>query len=368
VLFVLDELGEPLPEMESRVDDVLGRDDVVETIARVRDRRHRERLYRRLREVRSEDWARLYHECFFGEPDFRLMTVLYEALQNDAPGERLERLVAESLAAPRRTPRPFVWFMKNALSRAELAERVNYGLLAKVADALERPEFRELKAPLREQFEPGGLAFAVFEQADRDGVDLLLNLVDSTQGLEEHRKTEIRRAIFRKYPHIRKRQDDEVLLVTAASVEAKRRELDHLVRVEIPQNAQAIQTAREFGDLSENFEYHAARQKHELLNSRAAQLHEELRHIRLIDPASVDPSSVGVGTRVQLEPVQGGPARWVTILGPWDSDPESGVFSYQSEFAQGLAGRGPGDTVRIGEEDYRVAAIEVWESAPSETA
>ncbi len=368
LLFVLDELGEPLPEMEARVDEALRSEDVVDTIANVRDRRHREKLYRRLREVHPEDWARLYHECLFREPDFRLMTVLYEALFQDAPGERLEDLLAEILATPRRTPRPFVWLTKNALSREELAPRVNYGLLVKVADALERPEFRELKAPLREQFEPGGLAFAVFEQSDRDGVDLLLNLVDSTAGLEEHRKTEIRRAIFRKYPHIRKRLDDEVLFVTAASVEAKRRELDRLVRVEIPQNAQAIQAAREYGDLSENFEYHAARQKHELLNSRAAQLHEELRHIRLIDPGSVDPSRVGIGTRVRLDPVQGGAARWVTILGPWDSNPASGVFSYQSDFAQGLAGRAPGETVRIEEEDYRIGAIEVWESPPAEAA
>jgi transcription elongation GreA/GreB family factor len=368
VLFVLDELGEPWPEMEVRVDDALRSDDVVETIANVRDRRHREKLYRRLREVHPEDWARLYHECFFREPDFRLMTVLYEALLQDAPGERMENLVAEILANPRRTPRPFVWFTKNALSREELVSKVNHGLLVKITDALERPEFRELKTPLREQFEPGGLAFTVFEQSDRDGVDLLLNLVDSTGGLEEHRKTEIRRAIFRKYPHIRKRLDDEVLFVTAASVEAKRRELDQLVRVEIPQNAQAIQTAREFGDLSENFEYHAARQKHELLSSRAAQLHEELRHIRLIDPGAVDPSRVAIGTRVRLEPVQGGPSRWVTILGPWDSDPASGVFSYQSDFAQGLAGHAPGETIRIEGEDYRIGAIEVWQSPPSEAA
>jgi transcription elongation GreA/GreB family factor len=225
-------------------------------------------------------------------------------------------------------------------------------------------EFKELKTPLREHFEDGGLAFAVFERSDRDGADLLLSLVDSAAGLEDHRKTELRRAIFSKYPDIRKRLDDDALYVTLESLEARRKELEQLVKVEIPQNTEAIRVAREYGDLRENFEYHAARQKHELLQSRASQLHTDIRKARLIDLSTVDPSRVSLGTRVRLEPVSGGEPRYATILGPWDSDPERGIYSYLSEFAKSLLKRGRDETVLIEDREWRIAEIAPWRHSP----
>jgi transcription elongation GreA/GreB family factor len=139
------------------------------------------------------------------------------------------------------------------------------------------------------------------------------------------------------------------------------------VKVEIPQNAEAIRVAREFGDLRENFEYHAARQKHEILGARAARLHAELAKVRVLDPASVDQSRVSVGTRFELEPVSGGAARSVTILGPWESDPTRGIYSHQSEFARELLGLRAGDVVALDDGEYRVASLRPWTSATAAT-
>ena len=146
-------------------------------------------------------------------------------------------------------------------------------------------------------------------------------------------------------------------------METRRRELEQLVKVEIPQNTEAIRLAREYGDLRENFEYHAARQKHELLNSRAMQLHLDLRKTRIIDPDAVDVSRVGIGARVRLEPVAGGEARVATILGPWDSDPDGGAFSYLSDFAKGLLKRTVGEVVLIDGREFRIAEIQPWQKA-----
>jgi transcription elongation GreA/GreB family factor len=360
IVFLLEEL-EGLPGAAvSPTESILRGPDAAKAIVQVRDRRYREKIYSDLSRLRPDDWASVAREAFFEEPDFRLMSLLYELIREQGPERASEKLVADSVFSPRKSPRAFVWVAKNVLVRPELRDRGNHSLVSKILDSLEGPEFKELKAPLREQFESGGVAFAVLEKSDREGVDLLLSLVDSAAGLEDHRKTELRRAIFSKFPDIRKRVDEDAVYVTRESLESRRGELEQLLKVEIPQNTEAIRIAREYGDLRENFEYHAARQKHELLNSRAMQLHQELRKARIIDPDGINATHVSIGTRVRLEPVQGGEARFATILGPWDSDPERGVFSYLSEFAKGLLKRSPGEIVMIDGQEYRIAEIQPW--------
>jgi transcription elongation GreA/GreB family factor len=366
VLCLLEELGAAPDPPPFTVDRVLHGPRAAEVILGVSDRRYRERMYARVREIRGDDWAQIYREGFRGEGDFRLMSQLYEAIRDHGPEGAAAKLVAESVSSPRRTPRPFVWVVRNVMVYEELRYRANHSLLSRLIDALDHAEFKELKAPLREQFEPSGFAFAVFEQADREGVDRLLNLIDSATSVEEHRKIGIRRAIFRKYPTIRKRTDEDALYATLEALEAKRGELEQLVRVEIPENTQAIRIAREHGDLRENFEYHAARQKHEILTARASRLEEELRKVRVIDPSAVDPVRVSLGTRVELAAVDGGEPRFAIILGPWDSDPDRSVFSHRSEVAKGLLGARVDDAVEIDGQGYRVSEIRVWRSpAPS---
>lgn len=365
IALLLDEMGGLPDPSPLAVDDVLRTFDAAEKIAQVSDRRYRERLYARLREVRPDDWADVVREGFFLETDLRLLASLYELIRETSP-EGAAKLVAECIGQPRKSPSAFVWVVKSALQREELSGRANAALLSKVAEALEAPEFKDLKAHLREHFDEGGLAFAVFDGADLEAADHLLTLIDGTS-LEEHRKTAIRRAIFRKYPNIRKRAETEhdVLWATPEAAEEKRRELDVLVRKEIPEATEAIRVAREYGDLSENFEYHAARQKHEVLSTRAARLQKEIRKVRLIDPAKVDASAVSIGTRVELQLLDGPGTRTMTILGPWESDPDTGVFSYLSEFAKQILGRRPGEEVTLEGRGYRVASIEPCVNAPA---
>lgn len=368
IVFLLEEL-EGLPAAAvSPTESILKGPDAAKAIVQVRDRRYREKIYTDLPRLRPDDWAAVAREAFFDEPDFRLMSFLYELIREQGPERASEKLVADAVFSPRKSPRAFVWVAKNVRARPELRDRGNHSLVSKILDSLEGPEFKELKAPLREQFEAGGIAFAVLEKSDREGVDLLLNLVDSAAGLEDHRKTELRRAIFSRFPDIRKRVDDDAVYVTRESLEMRRGELEQLLKVEIPQNTEAIRIAREYGDLRENFEYHAARQKHELLNSRAMQLHLDLRKARIIDPQGIDAAHVSIGTRVRLEPVHGGEARFATILGPWDSDPDEGVFSYLSDFAKGLLKRAPGEVVTIDSREYRIAEIQPWLSQPESSS
>jgi transcription elongation GreA/GreB family factor len=123
-----------------------------------------------------------------------------------------------------------------------------------------------------------------------------------------------------------------------------------------------MRTAKEHGDLRENFEYQSARQKHEYLSARIATLADELSRSRPLDPTKIETSEVRVGTRVTLKDLASGSTRTATILGLWDSKPEEGVYSYQSEFSQSLLGRRVGDKLTIGEADTEITAIEPWTS------
>jgi transcription elongation GreA/GreB family factor len=153
----------------------------------------------------------------------------------------------------------------------------------------------------------------------------------------------------------------EPLYVTPESLEIRRLELDRLLTVDIPKNGKAIQEAAAMGDLRENFEYHSARARQEFLSARVATLRSELARARPLDPARVDASEVRVGTRVRLS--SGERRREASILGPWDSKPEENVYSYESEFAQKLIGKRPGDAVEIDGAAWRIDSIGSWKEA-----
>lgn len=135
---------------------------------------------------------------------------------------------------------------------------------------------------------------------------------------------------------------DETILVSWASLEAKKADLDHMVNVLIPQNKEEIQIARSYGDLRENFEYKAAKQQQAVLNRQRQEYQQELEIARGTDFANVDASKVAIGTVVELEE-----GETYTILGAWDGDPDKNILSYTAEAAQALIGLAPGEEAEL---------------------
>ena len=109
------------------------------------------------------------------------------------------------------------------------------------------------------------------------------------------------------------------------------------------------------GDLRENFEYKSARQRHEYLNSRASTLNGELMRVRPIDTAGMDTSEVRIGTTLHLTGSAGD--KRLTILGPWESQPELDIISYESDLGLSLLGRKVGDSVKVSDESWTLAKI-----------
>jgi transcription elongation GreA/GreB family factor len=330
--------------------ELLAAGDPRTILPEVRDHLAREKAYEAIRQNRA-DWAEIFIDQIAREEDGRALTILFEAL-----GDRAADLARKILRSPRSAPRAFVWICErmHAEGKSEPA-----ALFLSLTDALRMDEFSGLRARMKEFFEPGGFAVALVRSAssEQEARDFL-NGLDRVFGLEEHRRATVREALLMKFPELRA-PAREYLYATPESIESKRQELIHLKQVELPANAEAMKAAKEHGDLSENFEYHAARQKHEYLSARIASLADELSRSRALDASKIDASEVRVGTRVRMRDASGA-ERDFTILGPWDSKPEEAIYSYESDFAQRLLGSRPGDRVNMPEGQVEVLSILPW--------
>jgi transcription elongation factor GreA len=114
--------------------------------------------------------------------------------------------------------------------------------------------------------------------------------------------------------------------------------------VEVPANSKEIAFALSLGDLRENAEYKAAKEKQEILNSTVAKLKDEIERAQIFDPASVNTERVSFGTRVVLKNNADDKEEEYTILGPWESDPEHGIISYLSPFGSALLNKKAGES------------------------
>jgi transcription elongation GreA/GreB family factor len=327
------------------------------TIAAISDKPLRERALTQVR-ASHPDWPKVYSEVFFLDDEPRMLSLIVSALEEAGQTEIRDRLIDETLRYPRRHPRAFYWFVKTLNDQEGLSDRANYALLNQILDAISSDEFAPVRARLKDLFDKGALVPRIVMNVENEEQALkLFDSLDRYGSIEEYRREVVKNAALMKYPKLREPKT-EPIYATATAHQQKRAELEHLLKVEIPANTKAIQVAREMGDLSENFEYKSARQRAEYLSARVGKLQSELANVRVLDPAQIDPSVVRVGTKVVLS--NGDIRREVTILGPWESDPERSVYSVQSDAAKALIGHAAGDLVTFMGNDYQIEAIRRW--------
>ena len=158
--------------------------------------------------------------------------------------------------------------------------------------------------------------------------------------------------------------EDDALIVSQKSFDEAKAEYEDLIANKIPQNKEAIATAREHGDLKENSEYKMARQDQDILLSRKNELEVDLSRARITDFTEATTENVGIGCLVELKESSTGKKHRYAILGAWDSDPENDILSYKTPLAQELLGKQKGETAstRIGgnEEEWTILNIHRW--------
>ena len=138
---------------------------------------------------------------------------------------------------------------------------------------------------------------------------------------------------------------DDSLIVSQVSYDQKMADLDLLNKEKIPANSQAIEAARELGDLRENAEYQMAKDEQKLLLARQSELQTDLMRAKPTDFTDAPSDMVGIGSIVNLSDSHSGENQKYVILGAWDSDPDNNILSYLTPLGQRLLGKKKGDSV-----------------------
>jgi transcription elongation GreA/GreB family factor len=232
---------------------------------------------------------------------------------------------------------------------------------------------RKLNKQIHEYLFEEGKLLAYLMTADRDSITRLYTLVSDVRELDPSIKIGLRHKILARLPDFRFIGGDEKEVVsmgqltTRKSFEDKQRALRTMVEVEIPGIAKEISVAMAKGDLRENAEFKAAKEKQGLLQAAASRLKEDLEKARIHDETKVDTSVIGFGTVATLENLTSGATERYTILGPWESNPAENTISYLSPFGMELCNHRLGEELhfRINEKDfaYRVTAVDAYDFA-----
>ena len=150
--------------------------------------------------------------------------------------------------------------------------------------------------------------------------------------------------------------------MTVEGAERLKAELQRLKSVERPAIIQAIAEARAQGDLSENADYDAAKERQGFVEGRIAEIEHKLAGAQVIDPAEVDGDGrVVFGATVEIEDLDSGDVRRWQIVGEDEADIKHGKISITSPIARALIGRSEGDTVEVqapgGVRGYEIHAV-----------
>lgn len=133
--------------------------------------------------------------------------------------------------------------------------------------------------------------------------------------------------------------------ITPQGYEVLKQELTNLMTVERPNNIKAIEEARAHGDLSENAEFEAAKERQAFLEARINELNYKLGNAQIIDPDTLPKDSVVFASRVLLSNVDTGEDVEYQLVGPDESNINQGRISVASPLGKAILGRKPGDEI-----------------------
>ena len=155
---------------------------------------------------------------------------------------------------------------------------------------------------------------------------------------------------------------EKLLPMTAAGFAALEAELKHRQQVERPRIVEAISEARSHGDLSENAEYHAAKESQSLNEGRIAELEDKIARAEVIDVSKLSGNSVKFGATLTLIDEDTEEEKRYQIVGDSEADVKSGRISISSPISRALIGKKVGDTVEVntpgGGKSYEILKVE----------
>jgi transcription elongation factor GreA len=135
--------------------------------------------------------------------------------------------------------------------------------------------------------------------------------------------------------------------ITPNGYQKLQEELKRLLKVERPRNIKAIAEARSHGDLSENAEYHAAKERQSFIEGRIQEIQTNLALADVIDPSKISQDKIAFGAKVKVLDANTGEEKIFTLVGSDEADVKNGKISINSPVAKSLIGKSAGDIVTV---------------------
>jgi len=331
-----------------------------------------------IKKVKPEKWQDEFVSVFFVNSgnlwEFIVKDLIAENKQHSI--EEIALKVANHFNA---YPEHYIWFCKNGMQGryTELYQNVDSAtmfnrlieLLDNIYFKIQKGRDGDLKAIFNKivnLLEDKGTGYAINILSDANA-ESIFDIVSSSKGLEDWFKVSIENAIRGRFPDLFEEPgiptlDENKIYVTKKGYEKKKSEFDHLMNEEFAENARDLGEAITRGDLRENAEYKAAREKQAMLVGKAERMKAELQKVVIIEPHSINSNTVSPGSKVTLKHEGKAELETYTILGPWDVDIEKNIISYLSPVGKGLLNRTVGEIIKIklpeGETTYEIIKIE----------
>jgi transcription elongation factor GreA len=316
------------------------------------------------------DWDEVYVKLF---PTV-LTSEIIEALIKEGFTDKVKSLAILCFDNYRDYREAVIWFFKNAQDLdwfKELGIPYEKQLIAlihildvtyrEIANHRETTENRKINRQVQTiLFGKDNLLETYILQNDVDTITRLYTLVDDVKDLDPAIKMHLRNKILENHKGFKFFGSEEKtvvsrgLIVTSKMYEEKKKLLQNIVDVDMPANSKEIGFALSLGDLRENAEYKAAKERQTILNATATRLQEEIDRSQIFDPTTITVARVSFGTVAHLVNNQTGKEETYTILGPWESDPDNFIISYMSPFGNAILNHREGETLKftINERDY----------------
>jgi transcription elongation factor GreA len=332
-------------------------DDVAELFFNLKDNKLKEEFLKHVK-LFVPGWADIYARLF----PYALDNSIIVNLQKEGYEDKLVALTANCFENFRDYRGAVVWLFKNS-SNEDWYKKANISFdkqlitlihvldisFREIENHRDTTENRRVNKQVYNILFKEGVLNSFIENADGDTIIRLYTFIQDVKDLDPADKLKLRSGILDKHPNFKFFGDVEKtvitrgLMVTAAMYEEKQKQLTHLMEVDVPANSKEIAFALSLGDLRENAEYKAAKEKQDILNTTAAKLKDEIERAQLFDPGTVNANRVSFGTKVVLKNDANGQQEEYTILGPWESDPDHNVISYLSPFGGAILNKTVGE-------------------------
>jgi transcription elongation GreA/GreB family factor len=336
--------------------------------------KHR-RALQSFRQARSETWAETILAAL-NVVSAKLCTELAHLLINEnqlgALKENLSRLINQHSASSEL----LLWLAKERSDA--YADILGPEVFRAMLSAMERDQFNEKRSNRLGDYvlSDHGLIVELIVSADLEVIKDLTRALQYSPCFDDMDKRSLLARIVKVYPAMQSLisgeqsgRQDQSLFVSWSSLERRKDEYDELVHKKIPANSREIAHARSYGDLSENFEYKAAKDMQKFLSRRKHELEQDLARARGVDFASPRTDLVSMGTAVTVRDLDTQNQEVFTIPGAWDTVPDKGFISYLTPVAQSVMNHKVGEEVQMdlhgATHRYLIEAIEAAVKTPS---